>query len=234
MKDHFFDEAGDARMEEQNRRHWKTLVERIREVGIPQDSLPPPPWDILDIGCHTGGLMKMFADSMYEWIKTLNGVEPIDAIRERLQPEFALPVDKLFASLAEVPDASMDVVVSHEVLYLVKDLNTWMREFKRILRPQGAAFVALGSHGDNTAWLRWRLRLRNLHGHESYIHQPVEILQAGEDAGFDMEIARLHREPLHSLRYTPPQDGWGEFHSAEEMFNFYNEWKLLFTFYPKQ
>jgi SAM-dependent methyltransferase len=232
-KKYFFDKSGDRRMEEQNKKHWQRIGTHLAEAAL-EGSLPTRKWDILDIGSHGGGFLKDLSAGMgNQLIKTLSGVEPLASCRRTAQQR--LPDASFFQDMEEVPDQSIDVVVSNETLYLVDDLTWWLEELRRIVRPDGGAFIALGSHAENTAWLRWRSRLKELYGHRSIIYSPIAILEWGAVAGFDMEIERLSTAVGRSpLRYSPPSDGWGEFISAEEMFKFYNEWKYLFVFYPRK
>ncbi|MDO8424954.1 MAG: methyltransferase domain-containing protein [bacterium] len=229
MSEFFFDEQGDRRMEQQNREHWKALAELIAQA-IRQDRLPHT-LDVLDIGCHAGGLLlqlfeRLRANNKHE-IARVAGVEPIADVRRRAAECFGEA--QFFPTLQDVPDQYAHLVVSHESLYLVPDLAEWVRQLKRVLRPKGRAFIALGCHGENTAWLRWRVPLVKLYGHHSYVHHPMEILQAGADAGFAMELHRLYPQPKQSMRYSPPEDGWGEFISAQEMLEHARQ-KYVFVF----
>lgn len=231
----FFDAVGDQRMERQNQVNWQALANLVENEA--SASLPSKPWDILDIGCHTGGLLELFEKKFsrrlngQSMVTSLVGVEPLFNARKVAEHRF--PKGEFFQKISQVPNQSADLVVSHEMLYLVPNLADWVRELKRILRPDGGAFIALGSHDENTAWLRWRKPLQKKYGHASYAHQPMDILAAGEKAGFDMELHRLNPVPQTGIRYSPPEDGWGEFISAEETFKF-QQWKYVFVFYPKR
>lgn len=242
MNGYFFDQAGDQRMEKQNGVNWMALIRLIHNAALERDpkdrpSLPNKAWDILDVGCHTGGLLYLLSKE-FRYLgddrlvaTSLTGVEPLEY--GLIEARRRLPKTNFLRHIEEVPDQSMDVIVSHEALYLVSDLTDWIKTLKRILRPDGGAFIALGSHSENTAWLRWRRELKKKYGHVSYIHKPMNILQTGTETGFDMELHRLHPEPQTSLRFSPPEDGWGEFISTKEAFNFQQQ-KYVFVFYPKR
>lgn len=235
MKRYFFDAEGDLRMEAQNEENWEFLADLVEKSGQEVDprnklSLPNGRWDILDIGCHASGLLEIFDQRGLG--KNLFGIEPLPNIRR--MAEARLPGGKFFGNLDQVPDQSVDLVVSHETLYLVPSLYSWLIELKRILRPDGGAFISLGSHSENTAWMRWRMTLEKKYGHISYPHQPIDILRMGAYAGFDMELHRLIPDDhLSSTRYSPSEDGWGEFLSAKEALEFRQQ-KYVFVFYPKR
>lgn len=240
QKDYFFDKAGDQRMEKQNQEHWNALIRRIdyaikqgEEMRPPVQSLPRGTWDVLDIGCHTGGLLKMI-ESRYGFpAVNLHGVEPLHYARDIASHRATKDGGSFFENLEDVPDQSMDLIVSHETLYLVEDLTEWVSELKRILNPEGGAFIALGSHAENSAWMRWRPVLKAEHQHESWAHYPMEILDIGENLGFEMEVGPLHPETTYVKRYSPPEDGWGDFKTVEEMLE-HRRKKLVFVFWPKQ
>lgn len=224
----FFDVEGDKRMEEQNQPAWDALIQHIQAAS---QFLTKRGWSVLDWGCHTGGLLQKMSQQLSHEIEHITGVEPLDKARK--QACTRLPEAVFWPTLADVPTQSIDVLVSHEVLYLI-ELDKFLSELKRILRPKGGAFIALGSHGENSAWMRWRNVLRDQYGHISYVHQPMDILKHGNEAGFDMETTQLwSNKHLEPLRYSPPEDGWGEFKSVREMLEFRHN-KLLFIFYPRQ
>ncbi len=239
MHGYFFDKAGDERMEKQNVYNWLALIQLIQNAALEKDpegrsALPinkGKAWDILDIGCHTGGFLALFEQETDPSVINPAGVEPLFDAREKTEQRFLR--GNFFHEIGQVPNQSADLVVSHETLYLVSDLTGWINELKRILRPDGGAFISLGSHGENTAWLRWRKQLEKKYGHISYPYQPMDILEVGENAGFDMELHRLHPKPQTSLRFSPPEDGWGEFLSAKEALDFQQQ-KYVFVFYPKR
>ncbi len=232
---YFFDKDGDERMVKQNPVNWQALANLVERES--RTSLPQRPWDILDLGCHTGGFLELINNRFGKrldggsFIKSLAGVEPIESARD--EAEKRMPWATFDAWIEETPTCSIDLVVGHEFLYLVQDLYFWTRQLKRILRPEGGAFISLGSHGENTAWLRWRKPLLELYGHTSYIYQPINILDTGYHAGFNMELHRLHTQPQTEMRYSPPEDGWGEFVSAKEALDFQQQ-KYVFIFYPKR
>jgi len=233
---YFFDQAGDQRMEKQNIENWLALIRLIQKEAHTKDpqgkpSLPDKAWDILDIGCHTGGLLNLL--NLMTRVASISGVEPLQYGRVKAQSLLHKSKSNFFETIQEVPDQSAHLLVSHETLYLVNDLYNWTKELKRILRPDGGAFISLGSHSENTAWLRWRNQLKNLYGHISYVHRPIEILGIGTGAGFDMELHRLHPEPHTSMRFSSPENGWGEFLSAQEALGFQKQ-KYVFVFYPKR
>lgn len=240
MREYFFNQTEDKRMEKQNVGNWEALTKHMWDALDRKDgSLPNRELEVIDIGCHTGGMLALLQAQSTERnckflyaVRGLAGVEPINSARE--QAEHRLPLAKFYANIKEVPSQSVDVVLGNEFLYLVGDLSTWMRELKRILRVEGGAFISLGSHNENSAWLRWRPKLEKLYDHDSYVYSPMEILQGGFDCGFEMELCRLHPvAEIQGMRYSPPQDGWGEFISAEEMLTF-REKKLVFVFYPEE
>ena len=66
---------------------------------------------------------------------------------------------KILRSISEwdrIPAAAVDLVTSHEVLYLEPDLHDFMRRVHRILALDGNAYIVLGCHSENPLWPSWK------------------------------------------------------------------------------
>ena len=227
----FFDSEGDRRMQRQNEPAWRALIQAVADA---KQSLPRHEWNVLDWGCHTGGLLSLLSSREYSFPHlTLFGVEPDE--KARLDAEGRLRshnLKMLWSDLESTPDMFFNVVVSHEVLYLV-ELDWFFKKLRSKMLKGGAAFVALGSHTGNSAWMRWREVLRERYGHISYAHDPWEIVEKGHKAGFTVSYRELWPAGYPDTNwYSPPQDGWGEFTSMEEVLAFRRA-KLLFQFWPR-
>lgn len=233
-RNYFFDEAEDHRMEGQNKEKWEAMVKIIAGADEKCD-MPNRPWDVLDIGCHTGGLLLALWSHFNHRgrIKSLTGVEPLArarAIAERFPRSPAQPRIKTFARIDQVK-GKYDLIVSHETLYLIPDLPQWFVGLKKLLRPAGGAFLALGSHSENIAWLRWKDVLRERFGHESYVYPPLAIAEMAHAAGFYVFVRRLMPEVI-DRRYTPLDKEWGEFESIAEMLDFPRQ-KILYELWHR-
>ena len=92
---------------------------------------------ILEIGPGTGVNLAYYPQTV-RWI----GIEPNPILHAHLRAAIAqknLPADLRFgrAEFLDVPDASLDAVVSTLVLCTVRDVPATLREILRVLRPGG-------------------------------------------------------------------------------------------------
>jgi ubiquinone/menaquinone biosynthesis C-methylase UbiE len=94
---------------------------------------------ILDIGCSSGSLLRLFSDMT----ENLVGVEPdvamAEAARARLPAGAEIVVD-IFRP-EQYPDQSFDLVTASHVLEHVPDPINFLSEMLRITRPNGAVFI---------------------------------------------------------------------------------------------
>ncbi len=227
QRDFFFDEVRDAEMEVQNVRKWEEIMTHMKND---QEVRPGQPFSsILDIGCHTGDFLQKLHNEFGPTTE-LYGTEPIIAAREKTQKK----VEAVICGDTNVfRTESISTIVCNEVLYLIENLDGWIRELYRILAPEGRAYVVLGSHGENDAWLRWRPLLEKRFGHKSFIHYPEDILAKGDAVGFDMELRNLWTQPKRSYAFwAPDEDGLWKFESARERARF-DEERWLFMFHKK-
>lgn len=224
----FFESAEeDEQLEEVNQVFWRSLLGHVRaEMDRAEVS------SILDVGCHQGGLLELFARHFRP--RRLVGLEPLEKARQRarfrlsgLAPDVRLLSPSQWSA---VPAGSVDLVLCHEVLHLVADLDAFMQQVVRVLRPGGCTYVVLGSHTENPLWAEWKSRLVEC-GHEVCDHAPIEILAAASRAGLRAAVRPLRR------------DGWvfydplaAEYHypSAEAMFDHHYLHKLLFRLHRLQ
>ncbi|WP_434046479.1 MULTISPECIES: class I SAM-dependent methyltransferase [Sorangium] len=219
----FFSPEEDAQLEATNAVFWGSLVEHIRE-DYPDES----PGNILDIGCHYGGLLGRLAAVWKP--RRLWGIEPMVPARRRATARLSgLAPDVRILDAAEWPsvsEASFELITCHEVLYLEPDLRAFMANVHRALTPSGRAYIVLGCHVENPVWAHWRPWLEAL-GHQVYDHRPMDILGAGAAFGLLPSVRPLRRtgwvthDPLRS-EFTFPSVG--------AMLDHHFKHKLLFRF----
>lgn len=218
----FFGSAEDDEgLEEVNQAFWRSLLVHVRaEVD------PSAVTSILDVGCHRGGLLALFAEHFRP--RRVVGLEPLDRARQQARfrlSRLAEEVELLSPSeWPAVPAGSIDLVTCHEVLHLVEDLDSFMVEVVRVLRPGGAAYVVLGSHAENPQWARWKPQLVAL-GHEVFDHAPLDILAAAARSGLRGAVRPLRRDGW--VVYDPLAAEY-RYPSAEAMFDHHYRQKLLF------
>lgn len=121
---------------------------------------------VLDAGCGTGGLIRRLAAAHPEWQWTGLDLEPLacEFARSRCSGRIVQ------GSVAELPfsDETFDALASADVLCQVEDDIAVLREFARVLRPEGAlvlnvpAYPWLWSYHDDAVQSRRRFLRREL------------------------------------------------------------------------
>jgi SAM-dependent methyltransferase len=108
---------------------WKrSLVEKFKSPG-----------EILDFGCGTGEFLGVMKKN--QW--TVNGVEPSGNARTRAEAHCG---QKIYSSLSELPQTSLDIITLWHVLEHVSDLNSTLIQLKALLKKDGIIFIAVPNY----------------------------------------------------------------------------------------
>ena len=168
----------------------ETFMQRAVELGLPKER-----GRALDFGCGLGRMTRALAAHFEEVVGVDISEEMIRGARDANRDvEGASFVVNRADDLGQFPDASFDLVYSVIVLQHVPDraaIESYVREFCRILRPGGLAVFTLPSHIPAIFRLQWRRRL----------YQALRRL--GVSAGF--LYRRLHLMPI-AMSYVPEGD----------------------------
>jgi SAM-dependent methyltransferase len=216
----FGDPTHDDELPAVNEAFWSALIGHIE-----QDSISTP-GVILDVGCHTGGLLEALGRRFAP--HELFGIEPLASARaaasQRLE---GIPATVTLLDAAEwdrIPTGAIDLVVSHEMLYLEPDVPRFMRRIRTVLRPGGFAYVVLGCHSENPLWQTWKTLLIAA-GHRVYDHMPLAIMEAASAAGLVPSVQPLRRSGW--VTYDPHQAEF-RYPSVQAMLDHHYVHKLLF------
>lgn len=112
-----------------------SLLERLSYVTL-------DPATVLDAGCRTGSGARALA-GRYPGARTL----AVDASARMLRQNDRAPWSRACAEVARLPlpDASVDLLFSNLALPWCTDLDAALREFRRVIRPNGLVhFATLG------------------------------------------------------------------------------------------
>lgn len=211
----------DEHLEVVNRIFWRSLLGHVR-AELDRSAVST----ILDVGCHHGGLLELLASHFRP--RRLIGLEPMERARDRARFRLARSGAETVLLPPEewpgVSSGSVDLVICHETLHLVEDLGGFMVQVERVLRPEGRAFLVLGSHAENPLWLEWKKSLQ-AEGHQVFDHQPFDVLAAASHAGLHGAVRPLRRDGW--VIYDPTEAEY-RYPSAEVMFDHHYRHKLLF------
>lgn len=117
-------------------------VERLPELL--ERALPPGPLALADLGCGDGPHFAVLARHGY--IDASRAVYAVDLEEDRLARVSArFPwITTIVASadaVPQIPDASLDAVLSTMVMEHVPDENAYLAEIRRVLQPGALAYV---------------------------------------------------------------------------------------------
>jgi SAM-dependent methyltransferase len=216
----FGDPALDDDLPIVNEAFWSALIGHIER------DCNSPPRVVLDVGCHTGGLL--YALSRRFAPTELFGIEPLTAARaiaSRRLDGAAANVRLLDASQGDrIPTGAIDLITSHEVLYLEPDVQDFMKRIRRALALGGLAYVVLGCHSENPLWQTWKTLLIAA-GHRVYDHMPIEIMEAASAAGLFPSVQPLRRSGW--ITYDPLRAEF-RYPDVRTMFDHHYRYKLIF------
>lgn len=224
IRTYFFDHEEDRRLDERNVHFWRALVGHVQA-----DRSVSPGAILLDIGCHRGGLLEL----MHERLKPakLIGLEPLTSARRAAAQRLArfTAEVKLLGSegWSELPDASVDLVIGHEVLQYISDAVGLMAEIRRALAPGRFAYLVLGCHTENPLWADWKRELEQL-GHRVYDHAPLDLMAAGARAGLTPSVRPLRDSGW--AYHDPSAPGSFSYPSVGALLDHQFRHKLLFRF----
>jgi ubiquinone/menaquinone biosynthesis C-methylase UbiE len=166
------------------------FMARAAELGFPKER-----GRALDFGCGLGRMTRALAGHFDECV----GVDISEDMVRGAEKANADVANASFVvnradDLRQFPDASFDLIYSVIVLQHVPDraaIESYIREFCRLLRPGGLATFGLPSHIPAIFRLQWRRRLY------------LGLRRLGVSAAFLYE--RLHLLPI-AMSYIPEAD----------------------------
>jgi SAM-dependent methyltransferase len=178
---------------------------------------------VLDAGCNRGGFLRLVADRgrIAEGLGYDPAAGAIDDAR-RLAGDRPLH----FAVSDLVPDGwtGLDVAFSHEVLYLLHDLDAHARSIHAALAPRGVYFAAMGVHAGSALMAEWH-RASAAELHLPPLYAIDDVVTVFEQAGFDAAASRL------AVRFVPVR-GHGHSRTGKllDWLDYYCDQKLLLRF----
>lgn len=198
--------------------HWRTMIDNLREQDLRGKT-------ILDFGCNQGGFIQMLYHT--HPFKKAVGVDIAEkSLAQAARINTHLPIDFYPAGDLEMMEDAFDVAFSHEVIYLLPDLNAHAKQICTVLKDGGVYYAATGCHTDNPSWPAWHKAI------SEYSNIPVpnysldDYAAAFANNGFRVEAMQFKSngfivaEPDDTVYYPKLID----------KLNYYNQHKILFRF----
>lgn len=178
---YWLDATADEAMQDEHAFVWTAMLDTI-DIGLAGKR-------VLDSGCNRGGFLRMLADQC--GIAEGFGYDPASgAIEDARRLARQRPLH--FEAADTVPAAwrGFDAAFSHEVLYLLHDLDGHAQAMFGALAPGGVYYAVMGVHTASPLMAEWhRSNAEELHLPALYdLDEVVAVFTA---AGFDAAASRL-------------------------------------------
>jgi SAM-dependent methyltransferase len=226
-KQYWRDAAADEAMQDEHGFLWRAMLDTV-DVDLVGRR-------VLDIGCNRGGFLRLLVDEA--GIAEGCGYDPAGAAIDDAR-RLTGPRPLRFAATGSAPDSwnGFDAAFSHEVLYLLHDLDAHAADTFGTLAPGAPYYAAMGVHAGSPLMREWHgsvaseLTLPRLYDLE-------EVAEAFASAGFDVSVARLPIRfvPLAATgtgqsRHSGNGSGSGKGSNLADWLDYYTQDKVLFRF----
>ena len=194
---------------------WREMIKRI-----PSNDLSAA--RVLDVGCNQGGFLR----TLYDTRPFAHGVG-VDLAQGRVTLANAAkgkrPLHYMATNVLSEASGPFDLAFSHEVIYLIEDLEDHARQVMSVLNAGGHYDAVTCCHADNPLWATWRTKLSETSNIPVPNHSVVDIATAFRAAGFDVSISRFLADA-----FIPTEAPSDYFPTELSRLDVYTQWKLCF------
>ena len=207
--------ADDEAMQEEHAFIWEAMLETI-DIDLAGKR-------VLDAGCNRGGFLRLLTDTRA--IAEGFGYDPaMGAVEDARRLAGGRPLRFEASDTVPTGCSGFDVAFSHEMLYLLHDLDPHARGIFAALSPGGVYYAVIGVHAASPLMAEWhRGNAQELHLPELY--DIDEVIASFEGAGFDGAAARL------AVRFVPAATHGHHSHAKVlDWLDYYYDRKLMLRF----
>jgi SAM-dependent methyltransferase len=128
---------------------WRRIIEIVPEPDLSAMT-------VLDFGCSQGGFLREL-HGRRPFLRGIGldiadgSIRDADAMKGDLPLEFHICRD-----LTRLWSNTFDLAFSHEVIWLLNDLDGHVAQMKGVLKPGGVYYAATGCHEGNPLWPFWK------------------------------------------------------------------------------
>jgi len=211
------DQAEEDLMNEDHAPLWKQMITLI----------PSEYWQektVLDFGCNQGGFLKeIYKNAAYK--KALgvdlaqSSLEVARTRHQRLPTEFNTP------EVLNNQRESFDIAFSHEVLYLLPDLEEHAQIIKQTLKKGGRYYAAIGCHTDQPLWSQWKSFVADYSNIPVFDYSLDDYANAFFKAGFKVGV-----QPFRLSGFFPLSQNNPYMPRVVDSIRYYNVDKVLFEY----
>lgn len=181
---------------------------------------------VIDFGCNTGGFLPTLYDTspFKKGVGIDKAIKSIDVANDiLLKDSKSRPISYVCADKIE-GFSGVDIVISHEVIYLIENLMEHAENVWNCLNKNGRYIVVTGCLTDYPEWPRWKSWIDNNTSLIAQNWSSSNIVEIFHRVGFEAKF-----KPLGFPGFMDPQPD-ELFKSAIEKVEFYNTYKLVFEF----
>lgn len=214
--EHWDSADDDARMQDGHAPSWNAMIKLMDEADLRGKK-------ILDFGCNRGG----FFHALYKEKPFAHGVG-VDLAQQALAYARAhtnnLPFEFDAPERLAQDNNAYDMAFSHEVLYLVPDLDSHAQLMHKILKSDGVYYVVLGEYAENPLWQRWIKQIPEFSPLKPQNYTLDAICAAFTKAGFKTALQPLRCDGF--IPYSPSK----YFENPLELLDFMQNRMMYFRF----
>ncbi|MCZ4092541.1 class I SAM-dependent methyltransferase [Sinorhizobium psoraleae] len=210
----YIDPDAEDRMADGHAPIWRHLIDLMVERDLSEKT-------VLDFGCNQGGLLRHL-HAIRPFRKALGVDIAEDSIAKADALKGNLPLQYQVGAKLEGWDEEFDLAISHEVIYLIPDIDAHASDIWRALKPGGVYYAVTGCHTDNPLWPKWRELVARRTNTVVQDRSITDYARCFSKAGFEVSGRKLEYDGFIPF----VEDGWTpDFADALE---YYTGTKIMF------
>ena len=175
---------------------WLQMTERLTEL----EKHHPSKGQLLDVGCGIGTFLHLASEQGWE----SHGIDPSKSGITFAQEKYKLNVRCGYIFDADFPSAYFDAITLYHVLEHISELNPFLSELRRVLKPKTGTLVIEVPNGESLQSRRQRADWPYVHPHDHlYYFSAYSLPRLLQKHGFrDITIGKPKRvSPTLGLRF---------------------------------
>ncbi|MQT14162.1 class I SAM-dependent methyltransferase [Segnochrobactrum spirostomi] len=193
---------------------WRHLIGLIPERDLSAKT-------VLDFGCNQGGFLRhLHALRPFRRALGLDIAERSIATANSLKGN--LPIQYQTGADVSGWTETFDLAFSHEVVYLIPDIDAHARDIRQALKTDGIYYAVTGCHTDNPLWPKWRSLVAERTNTVVQDRSVSDYAKAFAAAGFTVSARKILYDGF--IPYAP--DGWTP--DFMDALDYYSQTKIVF------